>query len=165
MPSRLCRRMWHSTWRGRHWRLSSPVGAQCTARGASCGTLAASCLSSGAGALTRRLVQDSRGEDVGRPLDVVPPCLVEKSFMWVFSPSVILSVKECEVNLLTHSLSLVVCSFVVHLCFFSCSFISRSEAGTIKLKCQKNSHWVHTWPKNLRRVALFAGNLTAYKFG
>ena len=39
---------------------------------ASCGTLAASRLSAGAGALSWRLVQDSRGEDVGRLLVVVP---------------------------------------------------------------------------------------------
>ena len=40
---------------------------------ASCRTLAASRSSAGACALTRRLVQDSRGEDVGRHLDVVLP--------------------------------------------------------------------------------------------
>ena len=40
---------------------------------ASCRTLAASRSSSGAGALTRRLVQDSRGEDVGGHLVVLDP--------------------------------------------------------------------------------------------
>ena len=39
---------------------------------ASCGTLAASRLSAGAGALSWRLVQDSRGEDMGCLLVVVP---------------------------------------------------------------------------------------------
>ena len=40
---------------------------------ASCRTLAASRLSSGAGALSWRLVQDSRGEDGGRHLGVGDP--------------------------------------------------------------------------------------------
>ena len=56
--------------RGCWWQLPHILLA--LAASASFGTLAASRLSAGAGALSWRLVQDSRGEDVGRPLDVVP---------------------------------------------------------------------------------------------
>ena len=41
----------------------------------------------------------------------------------------------------------------------------RSEVGTNKLKCQKNKPLGAHLTKNLRRVALFDGTLTAYNSG